>query len=55
MNDVGQGVVIPCCFIAIELIEKVRVIFTYGHTYSNSMDQLGMVANSARGQPNREN
>ena len=27
----------------------------YGHTYSKSMDHLGKVANSARGQLNREN
>ena len=27
----------------------------YGHTYSKSMDQLGKVANAARGQLNREN
>ena len=27
----------------------------YGHTYSKSMDQPGKVANSARGQLNREN
>ena len=27
----------------------------YGHTYSKSMDQPGMVANPARGQLNREN
>ena len=26
----------------------------YGHTYSKSMDQLGKVANPARGQLNRE-
>ena len=27
----------------------------YGHTYGKSMDQLGKVANPARGQLNREN
>ena len=27
----------------------------YGHTYSKGMDQMGMVANPARGQLNREN
>ena len=26
----------------------------YGHTYNKSMDQVGKVANSARGQLNRE-
>ena len=30
-------------------------IVLYGHTYSKSMDQLGKVANPARGQLNREN
>ena len=27
----------------------------YGHKYSNSMDQLGKVANPAHGQLNKEN
>ena len=31
------------------------VRFIYGHTYSRSKDQLGKVANPARGQLNREN
>ena len=30
-------------------------IYMYGHTYSKSMDQPSKVANSARGQLNREN
>ena len=30
-------------------------IYMYGHTYSKSVDQLGKVANPARGQLNREN
>ena len=31
------------------------VFYMYGHTYSKSMDQLGKVANPARGQLNRKN
>ena len=30
-------------------------VYMYDHTYSNSMDQPGKVANPARGQLNREN
>ena len=33
---------------------RVKVV-SYGHTYSQSMDQSGKVANLARGQLNREN
>ena len=29
--------------------------YMYGHTYGKSMDQPGKVANSGRGQLNREN
>ena len=32
----------------------VHTLCIYGHTYSKSMDQLGKVANPARGQLNRE-
>ena len=41
-----------------EMVIEFRCIIhvcTYGHTYSESMDQPGKVANPARGQLNREN
>ena len=37
------------------MLSEGKFICMYGHTYSKSVDQLGKVANPARGQLNREN
>ena len=42
------------CKYGLRFLLTTTTVYTYGHTYSKSMDQQGKVANPARGQLNRE-